>query len=793
MMSEMPDLNEFSAIPEGPEPGPIPDKVFDWKKSNGVKWGVAIGLALLTVLIFCLALGVFGGGKKNVAPNAGDSTTTPTPPPSNPPPDNPPSTDSNPPTPSTDPNNPSSTPTPGTENPAAPTSDNSSTPNPNPDPNATPSPAVPPSNFGGVPAGYPAGYGPPGGTSVPPTDPAKPPLADDIKTWKKDDYVRARRESHPKLAEALEYARKNARHDEKNAQNFIDLLTPIKQDVNPSNPGNYSQPVMPASPQVIETLIFALTENGTDLAKKILKEILAGEFITDDDRSAVDAVMKGMAFHPSEENDDLLVLLLTKPESVRKAAISSPAGAQPLMAAAELRTKAQEAMKSASDSLRLKLADHFVKSSFDVNDPAVQLLLQEDPANLRAQLALYQSEEINKDTTAKLEQYFLNYASLAIGLTTGIPSGVEGMPSSSATPGYASGPPPGYGSGPPGYSTGAPPGYGGVPSGYGGSPSPTAGTTPTSATIEKLSDVERGVKLAKTLWTSQLVEKLTEQLDEARSLEKSAPSIVLASAFPIDSLRGTMIKMMKKRQIDGPAALATTGWSDRVLNDPGTLVLVKMLNRREKKLPRGAGSTGPGPGYGGTPPGGTSGTMTKAEATKKAEADWYEESKKLVGLWCNRFEAAAQAQRKAVKKNAPIGEPAPTKLDDFEIPKEKDTEIEDAYQLNWPDKAPPGLAEAKPGAIKIQYFRLTQTGMLKKTAMSYKKVLKNAEWHDTEQGIWADVAPKTTGPSAPRRSLDVLITKADKSPYDPTVKEEPTDLEIHILAIEIADPGVSKE
>ena len=440
-----------------------------------------------------------------------------------------------------------------------------------------------------------------------------------------------------------------------------------------------------------------------------------------------------------------------------------------------------------------------MKSSFDANDPAVQLLLQEDPANLRAQLALYQSEELNKDTTAKLEQYFLNYASLAIGLTTGVPSGVEGMPSSvptpgyasGPTPGYASGPPPGYGSGPPGYSTGAPPGYGGVPSGYGGSPSPTAGMPPTSATTEKLSDVERGVKLAKTLWTSPLVEKLTEQLDEVKSLEKSTPSIVLASAFPLDSLRGTMYKMLKKRQTDGPAALATAGWSDRILNDPGTLVLVKMLNRREKKLPKGA--TGPGPGYGGTPPGATSGTMSKAEAAKKAEADWYEESKKLVGLWCNRFEAAAQAQRKAAKKNSPIGEPAPTKLDDFEFPKEKDTKIEDAYQLNWPEKAPAGLAEAKPGAIKIQYFHLTQTGTIKKTKMNFQKVVKNADWHDTDKGVWADVAPKTTGPSAPRRSLDVLIMKADKSAFDPIAKEDPTDLDIHILSIEIADPGASKE
>jgi hypothetical protein len=774
-MSDMPDLNEFSAIPEGPGPGPGPNKEFDWKKSNGVKWGVAIGLGVLTVLIFCLALGVFGNGKKNIASNPGDSTSTP----DSPPPNNPPPTDSNPPTPQDTSNqNPSTTP--GAENPTTPAPDNPSTATPNPDPNATPTPNPLPSNFAGVPAGYPAGMGQP---PIPNADPAKPPLADDIKTWKKDEYLRARRENHPKLAEALAYARQYAPHDEKNARNFIDLLTPIKQENNPSNPGGYAQPVMPASPQVIETLVLALAENGSDLAKKTLKDILAGEFAVDEDRAAVDAVMKSMTIHPSEENDDLLILLLTKPESLRKTGTPSSTGAQPLMTASELRTKAQEAVKSASENLRIKLADQFVKSNLDSNDPAVQLLLQEDPANLRAQLAIYQSEDLTKDTTAKLEQYFSNYASLAIGLTMGIPYGVEGMSPSGATPGYASGPPPGY-------ATGAPPGFGGVPSGFGGIPSPTTGTVPAPTTTEKLSDVERGVKLAKTLWTSSLVGKLAEQLDEVRILEKSAPSIVLASEFPLDSLRGTMHKMLKKRQTDGPAALAAAGWNEKVLNDPGTLVLVKMLNRREKKLPKG--STGPGPGYG-VPPPGASGTMTKAEAAKKAEADWYEESKKLVGLWCNRFEAAAQAQRKAAKKNAPIGEPAPTKLDDFEFPKEKDTKVEDAYQLNWPEKAPAGLAEAKPGAIKIQYFHLTQTGTIKKTKTNFQKVMKNVEWHDTDKGVWADVAPKTTGSSAPRRSLDVLIMKADQSAFDPIAKEEPTDLDIHVLSIEIADPGASKE
>jgi hypothetical protein len=287
--------------------------------------------------------------------------------------------------------------------------------------------------------------------------------------------------------------------------------------------------------------------------------------------------------------------------------------------------------------------------------------------------------------------------------------------------------------------------------------------------------------LAAALWSSPLVASLNEQLGTVKSMEKSAPTIVLASTFPLDSVRASMYKMLKKRQIDGPQVLDTAGWSDRVLNDPGTVVLVKMLSRKEQK--KNARGPGGAPGYGGGNP--------RADAAQKKlqnEYDWFEESRKLVGLWCSRFEAAAQARKKAAKKGAPIGEPAPEKLDDFEIPKEKDTKIEDAYQLNWPDKAPAGLAAAKPGLLKVQYFHLTQTGTIKKAMNNLKKGMKGGELHETDLGLWAEIAPKTTGASAPRRSVDVLVTKADKSPYDAT-QNEPTDLDIHILAIEIADPG----
>jgi hypothetical protein len=371
---------------------------------------------------------------------------------------------------------------------------------------------------------------------------------------------------------------------------------------------------------------------------------------------------------------------------------------------------------------------------------------------------------------------------MAMGSTLG---GAGSMP-----PGYGPpvGMPPGYG--PPGKGGGMPPGYGPVVRGERGfQPTPGGAAATPDVAAAKVSDIERGVKLANALWTSPLVASLAEQLGDVKSMEKSAPTIVLASTLPLDSVRGAMYRMLKKKQLDGPQVLDAAGWGDKVLNDPGTVVLVKMLNRKELKTPKGNPRN---PGY--TPP--PTGTNAKAEADRKKlqnEYDWFDESRKLVGLWCSRFEAAAQAQKKAARKGGTVGEPAPTRLDDFEIPKEKDTKIEDAYQLNWPEKAPAGLAAAKPGLLKVQYFHLTQTSTIKKTMFNLKKGMKSSELHETDKGLWAEIVPKSTGPSAPRRSVDVLVTKQDKSDYDPAQKEEPTDLDIHILAIEIADPAASKE
>ena len=100
---------------------------------------------------------------------------------------------------------------------------------------------------------------------------------------------------------------------------------------------------------------------------------------------------------------------------------------------------------------------------------------------------------------------------------------------------------------------------------------------PSDASKVKTTDYERGVYLAKLLWCEPLAGLMTAHLGDVRTLEKSTPDIMLASTLPLDSIHAAMFKMLKKRAGDGPQPLETAGWSDKVLTDPGLLVVMKLL------------------------------------------------------------------------------------------------------------------------------------------------------------------------------------------------------------------------
>jgi len=581
-----------------------------------------------------------------------------------------------------------------------------------------------------------------------PKKPEKLPLPDDVAKWKKADYLRARAENDPKLLNAVEYLGEKFAGSEPAAQGLTDLLKPLKVDPAPAGqPPGAVRPRNPAeSTKLVETIVAALGSNGSAAAKSTLEQILSGSLATEDDKTAVEAALKTLVTNPSPEGDALLLRALTAADALR------PADRQGPWPAKELRAKAMELVKpSASEGLRLKLAEAFAErfAKLDAQDPMRELLSITDPLNCRAQLVLYEGATA-KDVKLKLEQQLLGYASTAMARMLGIPEGAEEGVAVAVSP----------------------------------------------AAYGKKPDHELGLRLAAPLWSDKLLGLVEPQLADLRSFDKQSQLVLLAGTIPLEPMRAALAKQLRKHSSDGPKALETAGLIDKVVTDPGLLVLVKMLPRKEPKVARSPADTLPRPGRPvrppvTPPPGRTGATGKVAEAQKKqqAELDWMTCSSKMVALWCKRFGAVAQAREKAaVESGKPAANLAAAKLPgEFELG--PDAKVTAAYHLVWPDDAPAALGNAKPGSLEIHYLRIEETGKPKRLINFYRAQVKGGDVRTNDKMVWID-SLRPGSQTDRRRSIDVLISRAPGEQGGELAKDdEDADLVVEILAVEIKDPA----
>jgi hypothetical protein len=618
------------------------------------------------------------------------------------------------------------------------------------------------------------------------TPPAQLKLPDDISKWEGADFIRARQDNSPKLLEAVAYLGEKYPGSVPMAKQLADLLKTPR----PSDP-SAAPSAQNAVPGLIEAVINALGKNDSQPARKTLMQILNGKLTTDDDKTAVEAVLKTLVQTPSTENDETISKVIVSPEQFRPA---TPQGAwQP----SELRSRALELIKqNPSESLNVKLAEMLMQKGFESNDPALEYLLQNNLLNLNAQLHLYQSEDLSADAKTRLEQYFLERSSQAIGMMSGIPLAVDGSGTTTSGAEWDK-----IMSGGRGKS---------APS---GSDATNAGSA-ADAAKSKISDYERGAYLAKLLWGEPLAGLMFERVSEVRSLEKSAPEIVLASTLPLDSIHSAVYKALKKRwSAEGLPQALDAGWNDntnKTMSDPGLIVVIKMLlqgrSKMMKSISLAEGTTGGGTSgaarsgrYSTRRPSGadTSGSYAEtAQKKEQIELDWIKFLSKLTQTWQDRFDAAAQAQRKAARRGLTVLEQPPTRLDEFDpqdVKSLKDLKPAAAYQLNWPSKAPGGLGKVKLAGLKIQYFRFELTGMPKKTMLAIRQAAKGGDVHDMSNGQWMETFKNGAQPAS-KRSLDIMVTSVDKQQIDLSQKiEESIDLQVDILAVEITDPLSIKE
>ena len=668
------------------------------------------------------------------------------------------------------------------------------------------------------------------------SDEEPPPLSDDVSTWKKEDYFRARKENDPKLLLAIVYLSEKTRGSEPAAQGLTKLLKPLPKEqlpesdtpapdsVPPPQPGpmppgpmppgqptplgpghmmppgpgrmplgpgpmphgrrglpsapgpmrsNAAQPNQTELVGLVEAIIAALGENGSASAHQALEQILAGTLVTFDDKTAVETALDVLVAHPCPENDALLLKVLSAPETLRPADREGPWPAK------DLQAKAFELIGDyASIALRAKLAELTPeRRKTREENPIRALLFATDPLNCGAQVVFYRRGVLGMERKNNLERQLASYSGYALSRLLEIPDQEHSGGGFQRPAGGFQQPPNRFGPGGGGFG----PGGGGLNLTRGRSPLPGAiGSDPTDGDTSKKPDNRQALQVADLLWSEAFCELLIPRLDELFSLEKESNLVMLAATIPQDSTRAALSTLLRKRWQDGPDTLEKLGFPDQIMTDPGLLVLVKMLPRRDHGDTVSRAAPQPARARPGT---------RSAEKRALAEQAWMNVSKDLVTAWRKRFQAAALAKKQEEEDwGLAAQEATPTPLpSNFTL--NSPAKVIASYHAIWPEETPAGLSIENPSMLEIHYLYIEETNIPKKTVSYYARQAQTrlANARILDNSVWFDdmrVMPKTDG----QRSVDVFITRPHNPIADIMRDDLEDDLVVEIMTIEIKNP-----
>ena len=599
-------------------------------------------------------------------------------------------------------------------------------------------------------------------------------------------------------------------------------------------------PPKPANQSLVTALVEGLAMNKTKVADGALRELLQEKIPTGiSPRVLCDAIVRGLAAHPSAGHGAILLAAVIDPAKLRPDAAATPAttpSGVPVdtYSADQLREAAfREVRGVTSPALRKQLAERYVAPAADdkFRELVKPLLVEQRPENLGAQVILFTEGNLEPDQRQQLLTYFAGQATQAVDRLIGIPADFK--PRNRPGTGMPGGLPPGLMNF-------------GVPG--------TAEMTDDGAAL-----------VAQQLWQPKLLEVLRREatghlLSGKAQPQEVAPLLLFGMSTPLPIVRQQLAAYVKSLAGEGTQDVAFGGSFGTYVHDPGLLIVIKQIPRKEDpaKVQERSGKSDPRrPGRPYTPPAPANPAAGKA----RAPIEWMQASEDFVSILMERFHAAAKnPKRKTAQLDGPArrgdwllvgdnlfdveatsGDPLVAQLlarcqtddagacaADDEEPADKPEDdsfgtaaaaaakAEDApadpdlglsfhteeepdarYRLNWPTDLKNKLGSIKPGTMVINYVRFEETSRPISVATHYQRQLKGAKTRLLENGRWVDFLG--AGSAARRmRSVDVMVTSRAAAPGAPAPpaadqaakpKNAPEEIVVEILSIEIPNPS----
>ena len=327
----------------------------------------------------------------------------------------------------------------------------------------------------------------------------------------------------------------------------------------------------------------------------------------------------------------------------------------------------------------------------------------------------------------------------------------------------------------PGMRPTGPPGYP-----YPGQPSSGAWYSAAAGINGPLSEVpgfsrEAICGLAAPLWTSEFTKVLETRLDGLESLDSDAGTVVLASTIPTDAMRTKLYRLLEGHFDHGSRGLDAAGLAGDSLSNPGLLVTMKLLPRKDTKSrkpsvpnlsrlrerrgnqggnPSGGPSYPGGSSYPGGPRGGQyppSGQSSEQPQQATPAEEWMATAERLVRAVSERLATAGRAGR----DSSTVAEKRPV-----EVQGGSDMRIVSEYHFEWPEDLAnkDKLSGVSLDPMTIHYVRFQRKSTIGSVTSFYRRKLVRPVEHSVATGTWIE-SLRTVTETGRRFSVDVLITR----------------------------------
>lgn len=607
-----------------------------------------------------------------------------------------------------------------------------------------------------------------------PAKPIVPKRSDDFETWKLADYRNAKAENDPRLIEAILHLGKNTSDDDEAAQLLISFIQasssssrtagampgtrgPLldnkgdeifvdEQDLKPG-----ARPAGGKIANLGEAVVTALADNGSPRAVDALKQILAGNFETDqDEKTLVRATIRALSENSRSEYADIMYTMLTAPEELRP----EPVGG--VDAEALQKECFFVSGKTLSQAVRAALARHVAKAGIPTahRDLLLPYLLKPEVDNLDAQVVLYAHDAIG-DVQAPVQKIWADLAPRVIDRFLDVSR--ERVPLGK----------------------------------------------------EMNLGQEDLVRVAQALWSAECANAVKAQLSaEQEDLQKHTEMLKVAASLPSPIVRAALHDTISQHWLKWSKWFDDKKFDMKSIRDPGLLLVVRTMPREEdpeRRRVKGPNAEAVKLDEDGKPinPKAAKASKLKDEQEKKRRIDakeqerrdkraarytWNAVMEKLLKASNQRFHAAALARAKmaSVEKRtaaAEVGGSLRDKLLPFDL--HEGAEVTAWYKLSWPDDLQSSFGEVAVPPLQVRYVRLELQDSFGRMLRHYKEQLESPQEFVIERGKWLE-SQKIDADAGWMRSIDVQISREAEMP--PTARDASESLLIEILVVEAPNP-----